>query len=110
MARTIRRFDVWLTDLGPALGAEIRKIRPCLIVSLDSMNSHLQTVTVLPMTTTFHRYPTRVDCVFRGLEGQLIIEQIKSVAKSRLKKRLGVMDERYCRNACQAIVEAYKWK
>ena len=85
----MNRFDVYLVALDPALGSEIKKIRPCLIVSPDEANRHLATVIVAPMTTKGRDYPTRVACRFQGKQGQIVLDQLRSVDKVRLVKRLG---------------------
>lgn len=88
----VMRFDVHLVSLDPAQGREIRKTRPCLVVSPDEMNRHLRTVIVAPMTTVGRGYPSRVPCKFRGKRGEAVLDQIRTVDKSRLVKRLGVID------------------
>ena len=85
----MNRFDVYLVVLDPTLGSEIKKTRPCLIVSPDEANRHLATVIVAPMTTKGHRYPTRVPCRFQGKTGQIVLDQLRTVDKVRLVKRLG---------------------
>lgn len=91
-ARTPRRFDVYLVSLYPTQGSEIRKTRPCLIVSPDEMNRHIRTVIVAPMTSKGRPYPTRVACRFQGTDGQIVLDQIRTVDTSRLVKRLGTID------------------
>lgn len=85
----VNRFDVYLVALDPTLGSEIKKIRPCLIVSPDESNRHLATVIVAPMTTKGRDYPTRVTCRFQGKQGQIVLDQLRTVDKVRLVKRLG---------------------
>jgi mRNA interferase MazF len=89
MAMVIKRFDVFLINLDPTVGSEIRKSRPCLIISPDEMNQHIATVIVAPMTTKGRDYPTRVPCSFRGKEGQIVLDQIRTVDKSRLIQKQG---------------------
>lgn len=84
-----RRFEVHLVILDPTAGSEIKKTRPCLIISPDEMNDHIATVIVAPMTTKGRDYPTRVDCRFEEKDGQIVLDQIRSVDKSRLVKKLG---------------------
>ncbi|MDL5055758.1 type II toxin-antitoxin system PemK/MazF family toxin [Oscillatoria laete-virens NRMC-F 0139] len=86
-----KRFDVFLISLDPTLGSEIRKTRPCLIISPDEMNDNIRTVIVAPMTTKGRAYPTRVDCTFQGKQGQIVLDQIRTVDKTRLVRRLGVI-------------------
>jgi len=105
----VNRFDVWLTGLNPTIGSEINKSRPCVVVSPDEANKYLGAVTVVPLTSTLRTYPTRVNCVFEGRHGQLAIDQIRSVDKTRLIKKLGVMDEDTNRHLCNVIVETYRY-
>ena len=85
----VKRFDVHLVNLDPTVGSEIQKTSPALIVSPDEMNRSIQTVIVAPMTTRGHPYPTRVPCRFQGKQGQVVLDQIRAIDKSRLVKRLG---------------------
>jgi mRNA interferase MazF len=85
----VKRFDVWLVNLDPTIGSAIQKTRPCLIVSPDEMNRHIGTVIVAPMTTKGRPYPTRVPCRFQGKAGQIVLDQLRTVDKARLVKRLG---------------------
>jgi mRNA interferase MazF len=89
MGVVARRFDIFLVSLDPAVGREIRKTRPCLVVSPDEVNAHVQTVIVAPMTTKGRPYPTRVQCTFQGKRGQVVLDQIRTVDRARLVKRLG---------------------
>lgn len=84
-----KRFEVYLVNLDPTLGREIQKTRPCLIISPDEMNDHISTVIVAPMTTKGKDYPTRVKCQFEGKKGQIVLDQIRTVDKIRLVKKLG---------------------
>jgi mRNA interferase MazF len=87
------RFDVYLVSLEPTMGSEIQKMRPCVIISPDEMNKHIQTVIIAPMTSTAKSYPTRVNTTFKGTKGQIVLEQIRTVDKKRLVKRLGTINE-----------------
>ncbi|MEP6957489.1 MAG: type II toxin-antitoxin system PemK/MazF family toxin [Nitrospirota bacterium] len=89
----VSRFDVFLVRLDPTEGREIRKTRPCLIISPDEMNHHIDTVIVAPMTTKGRPYPTRVPARFKGKPGQIVLDQIRTVDKARLAKRIGKIDE-----------------
>jgi mRNA interferase MazF len=92
VAVVVQRFDVFLVSLDPTVGSEIQKSRPCLIISPDEMNRHIRTVIMAPMTTRGRRYPTRVACEFQGKQGQIVLDQIRTVDKSRLLGRLGRID------------------
>ena len=89
----VSRFDVYIVALDPTVGSEIQKTRPCLIISPDEMNRHIATVIVAPMTTKGRTYPTRVACTFQGKEGQVVLDQIRTVDKSRLARKLGKISE-----------------
>jgi len=89
MAVEVKRFDVFLVNLDLTVGSEIKKSRPCLIISPDEMNRFIATVIVAPMTTKGRDYPTRVSCVFQGKQGQVVLDQIRTIDKTRLVKRLG---------------------
>lgn len=88
----VNRFDVYLINLDPTVGSEIQKTRPCVIISPDEMNRHIQTVIVAPMTTAGKEYPTRIACVFESREGHIVLDQIRTIDKRRLLKRLGSLD------------------
>jgi mRNA interferase MazF len=92
MAIVVNRFDVYLISLDPSVGSEIKKIRPCLIISPDEMNRHIRTVIIAPMTTAGKEYPTRISCTLKKKKGQIVIDQIRTIDKSRLIKRLGTID------------------
>ena len=85
----VRRGDVFLVQLDPTRGGEIRKARPCVVVSPDDLNAHLRTVIVAPMTKGGHAYPFRVPCKFGGKEGFVVIDQIRTVDLERFTRRLG---------------------
>ena len=85
----VNRFDVYLVNLDPTVDNEIQKTSPCLVVSPDEMNHAIGTMIIAPMTTKGRPYPTRVSCQFRGKEGQIVLDQLRTVEKARLFKRLG---------------------
>ncbi|HFQ94487.1 MAG TPA: type II toxin-antitoxin system PemK/MazF family toxin [Anaerolineae bacterium] len=93
MGMVVQRFDVFLVNLDPTVGHEIKKTRPCLIISPDEMNQYISTVIIAPMTTKGRSYPTRVSCYFQGKSGQIILDQMRTVDKSRLVRRLGRISE-----------------
>ncbi|MCG6879896.1 MAG: type II toxin-antitoxin system PemK/MazF family toxin [Deltaproteobacteria bacterium] len=94
MAVVMKRFDVYLANLDPTIGSEIQKTRPCLIISPDEMNRHIKTVIIAPMTSVLKDYPTRVDCRFRKKQGQIVLDQIRTIDKTRLVKKLGTIDSK----------------
>jgi len=105
----VKRFEVWNVELNPTKGSEINKTRPCLIVSPNEANKFLNTITIIPLTSTIKPYPTRLNCNFKGRNGQLVVDQIRSVDKSRLNERLGVIDSTTARNICELITETFKY-
>ena len=92
MAMVVNRFDVCLINLDPTVGSEIQKTRPCLIISPDEMNRHIRIVIVAPMTTAGKDYPTRVICKFKKKKAQIVLDQIRTIDKTRLVKKLGTID------------------
>jgi len=103
----VQRFGVYLVALDPTVGSEIRKRRPCLVVSPDEMNSSIATVIVAPMTTKGKAYPTRVACEFAGKSGQIVLDQLRTVDKARLVKKLGVIDEGVQRAVLDTLAEMF---
>ena len=91
MALEIARGEVYLVSLDPTLGSEIQKTRPCLIVSPDELNAHLRTVIVAPMTTAGRAYPWRIRCRFQRRSGYVVLDQLRTVDRERLVKRLGAL-------------------
>ncbi len=103
----VKRFDVFLVNLDPTIGSEIKKTRPCLVVSPDEMNRHINTVIVAPMTTKGKPYPTRVACRFEGKDGQIVLDQIRTVDKVRLVKRLGSVSASAQEQVLQVLAELF---
>lgn len=87
----VSRFGVFLVSLDPKVKHEVKKTRPCTVISPDEMNRHIGTVIIAPMTSKGRRYPTRVSCKFQGVEGQIVLDQIRTVDKTRLAKKLGCL-------------------
>lgn len=107
MGVVARRFDVFLVSLDPTVGSEIRKTRPCLVLSPDEMNRHIRTVIVAPMTSRGRPYPTRVACKFGGKRGQVVLDQIRTVDGERLARRLGRMDRRTAKKILDVLGEMF---
>jgi len=87
----VQRFAVYLISLDPTKGSEIEKRRPCLVISPDEMNRHIRTVIIAPMTSTIKNYPSRVMTTFQKKRGQIVLDQIRTVDKQRLIKKLGTI-------------------
>jgi mRNA interferase MazF len=105
----VKRFDVFLIDLDPTLGKEIQKTRPCVIVSPDEMNRYIATVIIAPMTTQSRAYPTRIPCQFQDKAGQIILDQIRTVDKTRLVKKLGQISPNEQRLVIDTLAEMFAW-
>jgi len=104
-----RQYDVFLVSLDPTRGSEIRKTRPCVVVSPDEMNDHLRTVIVAPMTTAQRPYPSRVSTRFAGRDAQVVLDQIRTIDKSRLVRRLGRLTDEACRETADGLVAMFAW-
>jgi mRNA interferase MazF len=102
-----KRDEVWLIALDPSRGAEIKKTRPCLVISPDDINEPLQTVVVAPMTRTQRSYPTRVNVTFQNKAGQVALDQLRAVARERLIRRLGVVTTKTAYTVSSVLVEMF---
>jgi mRNA interferase MazF len=85
----MEQYSICLVNLEPTIGHEIKKTRPCVIISPDEMNEHISTIIIAPMTTKLHTYPTRVPLTFQGKKGWIVLDQIRTVDKRRAIKKLG---------------------
>ena len=88
----MEQYAICLVNLDPTIGHEIKKTRPCVIVSPDEMNQHIATIIIAPMTTQSHAYPTRVPLTFQGKSGWIVLDQIRTIDKSRIIKKLGKLN------------------
>jgi mRNA interferase MazF len=102
------RGEVWLTELDPTVGREIQKTRPCLIVSPDSMNRHLDTVTVMPMTSGSRPAPFRIATTFGKRQGLLLAEQLRTTDRHRLIRRVGTIDAQVLAAALATLREMFE--
>ena len=107
MALVIKRFDIVLVALDPTQGHEIQKTRPCIVISPDEMNRHIGTVIVAPMTTHGREYPSRVPVRFQRKQGQIVLDQIRTVDKWRLMKHLGKLDTPTSNKLLQVLQEIF---
>jgi mRNA interferase MazF len=105
--RSPERGSVYLVELDPTRGSEIRKTRPCVVVSPDELNAHLRTVIVAPMTTAGQPYPWRVPCRFRSKAGAVAVDQLRTVDRERLGQRLGVLPEATAREVLERLTEFF---
>ncbi len=103
----INRFEVYLVNLDPTVGHEIKKVRPCLVVSPDEMNHHIRTVIVAPMTTKGRAYPTRVPCRFKGKTGHIVLDQLRTVDSVRLVGNLGRISRKTASDVLTVLQEMF---
>jgi mRNA interferase MazF len=103
----VQRFDVHLVNLDPTIGSEIQKTRPCVVISPDEMNRHIRTIIIAPLTSSSRPYPTRVECQFAGKRGQIVLDQIRTVDKSRLIKRLGTIPDSTQADVLNGLAELF---
>jgi mRNA interferase MazF len=102
-----RRGEVFLVALDPTLGREIRKTRPCVVLSPDELNGHLSTVIVAPMTTGGHRYPFRIPCRFKKRPGFVVLDQLRTVDSTRLVRRLGKLSRQSLSQSLGVLQEMF---
>src|SRR5258708_2621067 len=107
MGMVVKRFDVYLVNLDPTIGSERQKTRPCLIVSPDEMNRYVAAVIIAPMTTRGTAYPTRIPCRFQGKVGQVVLDQLRTVDRMRLVKRLGRLYPAEQKAVLKALAELF---
>lgn len=106
--KTIRRFDIWLVRLDPTLGHEIKKTRPCLVISPDEMAA-LSTVLAAPLTTRGFGFPTRIPCRFQEKSGFVVLDQIRAVDKVRLVRKIGTLETSVQKKVCACLQEMFAW-
>lgn len=99
----VSRFDVWWTDLDPVRGSEIAKTQPCVVVSPDELNASMRTVVVMPMTSAVRPWPFRLSLSFDGKDGQVCVDQIRTIDKTRLRSKAGALDE-YQSSSLKALI------
>ncbi len=103
----LNQYEIVLVNLDPTMGSEIKKTRPCLIISPNEINHNLRTVTVAPMTTRSRNYPTRVRVKHNKKVGWVVIDQIRTIDKSRIIKVLGRISEKEIDQCKQIIMETF---
>lgn len=103
----ISRFEVFYVNLDPTIGSEIRKTRPCVIISPDEMNHNIRTVIVAPLTKVLRNYPTRVQCRVEGKQGQIVLDQIRTVDKARLVKRIDTLTKPTQKKVLDVLAEMF---
>ena len=103
------RFEVWLVNLDPTQGSEINKTRPCVVISPDELNRYLRTVIIAALTSKARNYPSRVDCQFQGKDGQVALDHLRSVDKSRLVRKLGGLASATAQAVCAKLLELFAY-
>lgn len=101
----IKQYDILLVNLDPTIGHEIKKVRPCVIISPDELNRNIETVIIAPMTTRGHVFPTRIPVRLKGKEGWIVLDQIRTVDRKRLIKKLGRLEQETVRDIKAMIQE-----
>ena len=104
---TVHRLEIWLVNLDPTEGSGILKTRPCVVVSPDEMNRHIRTVIIASMTSIRRGYPTRIDLTFQRKKGQVVLDQIRTVDKLRLLRRLGRLSETRAREVAGMLTQMF---
>jgi len=99
----VKQYHVYWVKLAPTVGHEIKKTRPCVVISPDEINRHLSTIIIAPLTTKSRKYPTRVPTLIQGKEGWIVLEQLRTIDKVRLYNHLGALDEKTIRQTKQII-------
>ena len=104
----VNRFDIYVVSLDPTRGSEIRKTRPCVVISPDEMNHNINTVIIAPMTSSSKKYPTRVPIEFQGKKGQIVLDQIRTIDKARLIKKIGRLKKSTYEKVSSALQEMFE--
>lgn len=105
----VKRFEVYWVNLDPTEGAEIRKTRPCVVISPNELNEVLKTVIVAPLTSTIRNYPSRVNLKFKGKNGQVVLDQIRSIDKVRLIDKAGTVDSMVSKKIVEVLLEIFAY-
>ncbi|WP_310611872.1 type II toxin-antitoxin system PemK/MazF family toxin [Limnohabitans sp.] len=104
----VARGEVWLINLDPTVGSEIRKSRPCVVISPPELNAHLKTVIVAPMTSQGFQAPFRISLTFQGITGLVLLDQLRTIDKSRLIKKLGRLQPKTLTTTLQKLKELFE--
>ncbi len=109
MAVRVSRFDVYLVALDPTQGSEIKKTRPCVVISPNELNWNIRTVIIAPMTTKDREYPTRISVSFNGKAGDIVLDQIRTIDKARLLKHVGKVTEVDGKHILAVLQKMFSW-
>lgn len=105
----VKRGDVYLVNLDPTIGSEVKKTRPCVVVSPDEMNQYIRTIVIAPMTTKCRKYKSRVGVDFQGKQGEIMLDQIRTTDKKRLISKLGVLSSRELKAVLSVLQEMFAY-
>jgi mRNA interferase MazF len=103
----IKQYEIFLVNLEPTIGSEIKKTRPCVVISPDEMNMHLRTIVIAPMTTSSKNYPTRVEVKHENIIGWVVLDQVRTIDKQRIIKSLGKLSKTEVKQVKSIIKETY---
>ena len=103
----IRQYEIILVNLDPTIGSEIKKTRPCVVISPDEMNKHLRTIVIAPMTTTSKNYPTRVEIKHDNKLGWIVLDQVRTIDKQRILKNFGKLSKHEIKEVKSIIKETF---
>jgi mRNA interferase MazF len=104
----VLKNEIWMANFSPSRGTEINKIKPCIVISPDLANQALPNIIVAPLTSTIKNYPSRVNCTFQNKNGQIVVDQIRTIDKIRLVKKLGTIDDTTSKKVYEMIKIYFK--
>ena len=105
----VKRFELYWIDLDPTKGTEIKKIRPCVVISPDVSNNNLTTIVIAPITSTIRKYPTRVLCKVKSKEGEIALDQLRAIDKKRLKNKIGELEASKAKQVCAVLTAFFEY-
>lgn len=101
----VKQYEIYLLNLDPTIGSEMKKTRPCVVISPNEMNKYLNNVIIAPMTSSEKEYPTRIHIEFKGKKGEIVLDQIRTIDKQRIVKKLGIVDKSIVKNIKKVLKE-----
>ena len=101
----VKQYEIYWVNLDPTIGREMKRTRPCIILSPDEMNDNIGTVIIAPLTSTLNQYPSRVSCKIAGKAGMIVLDQMKTIDKKRLQKKIGAVHKDVILQVKQVINE-----
>jgi mRNA interferase MazF len=103
----VSQYAIWLVNLDPTIGSEMKKIRPCVVLSPNEMNQFLRTIVIAPMTSSTKPYPTRIEIIQTNVKGWVVLDQVRTIDKSRLVRKLGMLSAKETRTVKNCIKEIF---